>query len=330
MNKKSAAALSSSIGSERSMIINLSKVQEHNDPLIRELNYYHEESGKAWERIAFAIGISESTLSLWLKKQYTGNVSNVNEQVKKFLRIELSKLKSVPTTLEFVRTETAERILKVTEATHIDGVISLILGLPGSGKTRAVRQYIYDNSHKVSYLHLNQSYRAPQEWLKKLLGEMVSSSINKMVNHLIQKLSGSNSLLILDQCDYLSLTSIDILRSISEDSKTGLLLIGLPSFQKKLRGNSPELVQLRDRISVFLNLEKLKNEEMYKILDENWAGLSMSQKDLFIKYSKGSLRLLSSLVYNCRKYMSLPENRGFELQDNDILAAASHLPLMND
>ena len=330
MSRRIAASLSTGIGNSKTTIINFSKVQEHDEALIKELIYYYEESGKSWERIAYAVGTSESTLNLWLKKQYTGNVSKVNELVKRFSRIELSKLKSVPTTLEFVMTETAKKILKVTEATHIDGVISLILGSPGSGKTRAVNQYIYENNQKVIYLHLNQSYRTPMEWLKRLIGEMVSGSINRMVNILTEKLSGSNSLLIFDQCDYLSLTSIDILRSISEDSKTGLLLIGLPSFAKKLKGQLPELVQLRDRISVFLKLEKLTNEEIYQILNENWAGLTDNQKDLFAKYSKGSLRLLSSLVYNCRKYLSLPENKGFELEDNDIIAAASHLPLMID
>ena len=330
MSRRQAASLSTEIGSGKSLIVNLSKFQEHDESSIKELNYYYNESGKTWERIAYGIGISESTLNLYLKKQYTGNVAKVNDLVKKFLRIELSKLISVPTSLEFVLTELAKKIWKVIEATHIDGIISCVLGSSGIGKTRTVRQYMYDNSEKVVYLHLNQSYRTPYEWLKQLASGIGSNSIHKMVESLILKLSGSNKILILDQCDYLSLTSIDILRSISEDSKTGLLLIGLPTFAKKIKGDSPELVQLRDRIGVYLKLDKLSSEDMFLILDENWAGLSVNEKELFVRYSKGSLRLLSSLIYNCRKFLIQPENKGLELEDDDIINAAGHLPLLLD
>jgi hypothetical protein len=330
MSKHQAASLSTEIGSGKSLIINLSKANEHNDAAIKELNYYKEMSKRSLEQIAYAVGVSESVLNLWLRKQYTGNISKINDLVKRFLRIELSKLQSVPTSLEFVLTGTAKKILKVVEATHIDGIISLILGSPGSGKTTAVRQYLYDNSPNVTYLQLNQSYRTPYEWLKKLSGGYSSGTINSMANYIIKKLSGSNSLLILDQVDYLSLTSIDILRSISEESQTGLLLIGLPTFAKKLKGESPELIQLRDRIRVYLKLEKLTEEEIFFILDENWAGLTENQKKLFARYSKGSLRLLSSLVYNCRKYLNQKVNEGFDLEEEDIINAAGNLPLQID
>lgn len=330
MNRRKAASLSTEIGSGKALVINLTKANEHDDATVKQLSHFRKESGMSLERLAFKIGTSESSLSLYLKKQYTGNVQNINELVKRFLRIEFSKLYSVPTSLDFVMTDTAKKIIKVAEASHIDSVISLILGAPGSGKSTAVKQYYLDNSPNAIYLQLNQSYRTPYEWLKKLSGGYSSGTINSMANYLIKKLSGSNSVLILDQVDYLSLTSIDILRSISEESNTGLVLVGLPTFAKKLKGDSPELVQLRDRIRIYLKLDKLSDEEIYQILSENWAGLTEKQKEIFARYSKGSLRLLSSLVYNCRKYLNQKVNKGFELEDEDIINAASHLPLQLD
>lgn len=311
------------------VIISIDKLKQYDRQLVFQLEKYKEDSGRSWEKIAKAIGVNSGGLNLWRRTQYTGNIAAINDKVKKFLNIEHAKLFSIPIELEYCEINNTRRMRRAIESAHVDGIIAVIISNPGLGKTRCAKQYLWDN--KVIYLHLNHTFQQPLEWLKKiskhqLLGGTGSGTVHSLSEEIMRNLFGKNILLLVDQADYLNLSGIDILRSITEDTKTGLVLMGLPRLMAKLKDNSPEVTQLRDRIRILVELNPITIDDVRIVLQENWAGLDDRLIEEFFKQCKGSLRILSSLVYNCRKLLALQEFKGEELTLEMIKGAADILP----
>src|SRR5690606_37154873 len=106
--------------------------------------------------------------------------------------------------------------------------------------------------------------------------------------------------MIIDQADYLSRDALDLLRTLYDDLRMGLVLIGLPRLKDVLKGRSSESRQLASRIATPYEFTNPTFEHVENILDDNWHGLSYELKNLFYKYSGGSLRILSHLIYHCK------------------------------
>ncbi len=193
----------------------------------------------------------------------------------------------------------------------------------------SVKEYCKDND--VIYLEANRTYRLPNEYLRKIhvnkkVGKDGRGSLNAMYNDIVEELRGTNTLIVIDQADYLNLGAIDVFRAISDEAGIGVVFVGLPSFLRKLRGNEPEVRQVRDRIKVKIELAAYSAEECDDILNVNWDGLNGLAKE-FYRYSSGSLRILSSLVYNARRIMANPKNQDKDLNQTLIARAAEYLEI---
>lgn len=274
------------------------------DPaLIKRLVKHQFESGKSWNMLGDNIGISASILSQWKSKKYNGNVGEINSLVEKYLRVEDQKLNAPAADLKFVSIKNNDSCLNVLNTALTDGIIACIIGDTGTSKTMSIKQFIKDNN--CIYIHANRTYRWPVEYLRRLhthrfVGKDGIGTMNKLAMDIIRELHGKNVVIIIDQADYLNLGAIDIFRTINEDCGVGVVFVGLPSFLSKIRGNQPEVRQVRDRIKVRVELKRFSESDCKKILDVNYPGLNGYSKD-FYSLSNGSVRILSSLVYNVRK-----------------------------
>jgi DNA transposition AAA+ family ATPase len=145
--------------------------------------------------------------------------------------------------------------------------------------------------------------------------------MNSLAIEIIRELKGKNLLLIVDQADYLNIGMIDVFRTINEEAGVGVVFVGLPSFLSKLRGNQPEVRQLRDRLVTRLELKRFTLEDCKKILDMNYPGLNGYSKDFYV-LSNGSIRIMSAILYNVKK---MTARKKYELDSKLILDAAKLL-----
>lgn len=274
------------------------------DPaLIKRLVKYQADSGKSWSMLGDQIGVSASILSQWKSKKYNGNVGEINSLVEKYLRVEEQKQFATAVDLSYVEIDNNTRCLNVLNTALTDGIMACIIGDTGTSKTTSIKRFVKDNN--CIYIHANRTYRWPVEYLRRLhtnkfIGKDGRGTMNQLAIDIIRELQGKNILIIIDQADYLNLGAIDIFRTINEDCGVGVVFVGLPSFLSKIRGNQPEVRQVRDRLKVRLELKRFTEKDAKKILDENFPGLNGFSKD-FYSLSNGSVRILSSLVYNVKK-----------------------------
>ncbi|MCF8261579.1 MAG: hypothetical protein K9J12_12450 [Melioribacteraceae bacterium] len=294
---------------------------------IDKLEDYQKETGKSWADIASAIGhTSSSKLSQWRSFSYpspTGS-DKITTEVERFLKIENKKHLSPRIDLDYVEIENNIRVFKTLETAQADKIIACITGDTGTSKTSSIQKYIEEND--VIYLQSNRSYKFPIEYMRVLhkhprVGNSGAGTLNQIVQDITSELKGSNTLLIVDQCDYLNLTGIDIFRTLNDEAKIGICFVGLPSFLSKIRGTEPEVRQVRDRIKLRIELKSYSEEDCQKILDHNWHGLN-GEVSTFFKYSFGSIRILSGLVYNTRRLMKVPQNANVEIKKLIPVAAS--------
>ena len=297
------------------------RIDLFNPQLIGELESHYETSNKSWNIIAQELNLSPAVISTWRTRTYNGDIENINSMVRRYLKLQ----GLAPTVdLQYVPIKNNETILTVLETCRIDGVIGAIIGDTGTSKTTTLRNYAKNNP--VIMISSNGTYRFPVEYLRRihthhLIGKDGRGTLNRLSVEIIDELKRKSCLIIVDQADYLSLRAIDIFRTFNDESGIGVVFVGLPSFLSKLKiSNEPEIKQIRDRIRVKVELKPYKFSECEKILEKNFPGVNGQAKD-FYDLSMGSLRVLSSLVYNVKKMVS----RGAEIERDTILKAASML-----
>jgi len=204
----------------------------------------------------------------------------------------------------------------------------MIIGLPGLGKSTTAKYEAEINNDM--YISIDTTVKRITPLLKKLYrtikGNYYALSKSQMLHDIADYLRQYNKIIVCDQSDYLTSEGVDVLRTLAEEAKVGMCLLGLPNLQQKLARNKPEVKQLQDRIRLSLELEPPTFDDLVLVLNKNWPGLSDELKKEFFKYSRKTYRLLSHLIFHCRQEIFSEETLGTELSVDHIRDAAGLLP----
>jgi len=211
-----------------------------------------------------------------------------------------------------------------------------ITGEIGSGKTTVCRALLNQLDHKTktslifnSNLPENQLLEAILEDFGILPERRSKVLFFRALNHyLLEQLSaGNNTVLIIDEAQNLRSSALETIRMLSnlETEKEKLLqivLVGQPELRDKL--NSPNLLQLRQRISVRFHVNALAKEEVQKYIyhrlliagDELKIKFTPSAIDEIYHYSKGIPRMINIA---CDKILLFGFTQGIRLIENDVV-----------
>jgi DNA transposition AAA+ family ATPase len=155
------------------------------------------------------------------------------------------------------------------------------------------------------------------------LGVEDKGGMNAVIERVIEALKDRDAVLIIDEADYLSDSSLELVRRIINDkAHTGVVLVGLPTLEYKIRNLRNDHEQLISRVGVMVKLGKLKKSDAVKILSGVWGDLAKETLDAFIKMANGSTRTLVKLMGRVHQLMGI--NR-IEKPDTDLITAAGEL-----
>jgi general secretion pathway protein A len=198
------------------------------------------------------------------------------------------------------------------------GFVALI-AKPGMGKTTLLLQALRQLPNTPKTIFLSQTISTPRDLLEALLTELgvrePRGSIAEMQSRLNEFLvefarSGKRLVVAIDEAQNLDDSVLEMVRLLSnfETSRNKLIhiiLCGQPQLADRIE--SPELVQLRQRISVIARLEPLSLEETALYIDQRMrtAGYG-SEKPLFTsealaliaRFSQGIPRNINNLCFN--------------------------------
>lgn len=185
--------------------------------------------------------------------------------------------------MEFIATNNAIQASAVLAGCQQYGDLGVIIGPAGSGKTRSVLEFM--KQHPVIRIEGDDmmSTRDLIEEIGQELGigeEVRYGSIRDRVRKIVRRLQQDPTMIVIDEADRLvnySVKKLEMLRTIHDQAKVGIVLVGLPKLGTYLqRGPSmrENLSQLYSRVGFIVNLGGLRREEVEQML----AGYSIDEE----------------------------------------------------
>lgn len=269
-----------------------------------KLNEYMAEKQYSQKKIAAQIGISDATLSLYLRGEYTGSISNTESAISNFLSREEEKARNRSVRVEFVKTRLAAKCLTLMRNTHLDGDIGVLYGSAGLGKTMVMKHYASCFKDTI-LIEADPGYTAKvllQELCERL-GVGKHGNIHELTENCISALGGTGWLIAIDEAELLPYRALEVLRRIHDRSDVGVVLAGMPRLLLNLRGRMGELAQLYSRAGMAINLDTEKertDREDFSMVLHSLLPDDIECNDMlntsFYQSSKGNYRRLFKLA----------------------------------
>lgn len=179
---------------------------------------------------------------------------------------------------------------------HTMNDINLVIGEAGLGKTMAIKHYA-QTVENVVLIETEPTF-SPKVLLIELcnkLGVPPSKSNHDNIANIIEKLNGSDRLIIIDEAELLSYKCLEVIRRIHDKSGVGVVLAGMPRLRTNLRGKRGEYKQLYSRIGFVCDLaDRLPDDDIGELV----LGVLGNNEcnDSFVKASNGNARRLSKII----------------------------------
>jgi DNA transposition AAA+ family ATPase len=273
-------------------------------------------------KAAQALGYSSGVVSAYKSRTYSGNIKEVEAAIRAWLRREERRV----TKLEVPIAETAaiDSIKKGLAITQDEGDIMVAVGPAGSGKTTAWREYAAE-SHSAIAIEVDASFTKSVlvKEIAQKVGVESKGGMTTIISRIVDALKGRDTVLIIDEADYLSDACLELLRRVINDkAQTGVALIGLPKLKYKLENRLNDHQQLTSRVGVFLEVKELARADAVKIIESVWHGLPKETIDAFVKACRGSARTLVKLMGRVHQTMALNK---LDKPDAEVIAAAGEM-----
>ncbi len=229
---------------------------------------------------------------------------------------------------------------------HSEEGFIVIVGEPGTGKTITIRKFLSQVPENVEYAYILFPNLSPEELLYAIIEDfgikVPSQNITKnklfsiLKDFLVKKKKeGKKVFIIIDEAQNLSIETLEELRILSnlETEKEKLLqiiLVGQPELEEKL--NSPELRQLKQRITIFVKLGSLSKEEVenyinYRLSKAGNSSVKITKKAIneVYKLSNGIPRIINQIME--RALMSAFVNKETVIDKKHVIQAKESLNL---
>jgi type II secretory pathway predicted ATPase ExeA len=199
-----------------------------------------------------------------------------------------------------------------------DGFV-VITGEIGSGKTTLIETFLRELQTDAVVAQINQTQLSPTAFLQTVLVQFGFSPFNMKKPEVLatlnqflveQHVSGRKVLLIVDEAQNLSHRVLEEIRMLSgiettKEKALRIILAGQPELNDKL--NSPELVQLAQRVRLRFHLTALTKAETVAYIDHRLEVAGSQGRRVFAddtyatiyKYTGGVPRLINTLCDTC-------------------------------
>lgn len=261
---------------------------------IELLKQHIEATTLSQSQVAAQLGKSPATINQYLQGKYKGDVESIDKAVVEL--VERQKSKSTDLSNAFIETPMAIRTMQSCMFAHVMNDLQLVIGEAGLGKTVALKEYAARNSNVVM-LEVDPTFSS-----KVLLAEICNAlgvtagrNNHAMMTAVIEKLKGSDRLLIIDEAELLTLNSLEILRRIHDKAEVGIVLAGMPRLRANLRGARGQYKQIYSRVGNVHDLKMRLPAEDIAMFCESALGTAEFNETLN-KVSQGNARRLNKLL----------------------------------
>lgn len=220
----------------------------------KELSDFMELSKKSQRQISKETGLSTSVISQFLEGTYSGNNEKVETTVSQYLTVSKERLNNVQITTFYKDLYNTQGVLFACSYAHTKNDITLVSGDAGAGKTTALEYYKANNTG-VIMVTANSCTTSATAILKLIAekdGKIIDHKRSAIMQELVNQLSGTNRLIIIDEADQLTLQALQAIRNLNDLAKVGIVLSGNDKIYRQMLTGSKghEFDQIRTRIIV--------------------------------------------------------------------------------
>jgi len=272
-------------------------------------------------------GVNASALSQWMKGKYPGDNDRMAESMERWLtfrRKKAAQTTALPKAVTWCPTPTAKRISAALSYAHMAGDITVIFGGAGVGKTETSKEYAANNPN-VWHVTMTPSTAVVGACLERValkMGLHVSGRAAKIEMALMERLTGTDGLLIIDEAQHLNVRSLEALRSIHDATGVGLAILGNDLVYAQMTGRgvrSATFAQLFSRIGKRVKLLKPKEDDV-KALCASW-GVTAREMVAFCEQIAAKPGALRMMVKTIRLGQMVAGSRGDTLALKHLKAA---------
>lgn len=261
----------------------------------QQLTDYIRTTKRKQAAISKELGLSTGTLSQFLSGSYTGSNEDIARKVEQFLELERQRQHQTPPPSFTRELQNTKLIYNDLNYLRVTNRISFIVGAAGSGKTTALKHYAAENNG-VIYVQADvtkSSPRAALNLIAKAMGLKKRGTSSEMLDILIDELTDTNRLIIIDEAQHLTERSFNTLRALNDSAKIGLVYAGTPDIFSRMYGrHEAEYDTIHSRIGY---IRKLKNRYTEEDIQHLFGDFNLDKtiiKHLYnISSRKGGLRI---------------------------------------
>jgi DNA transposition AAA+ family ATPase len=269
---------------------------------------------------AKAMDINSGRLTQFLNGKYGGDVQGTAKIVEDYLKLLEERKKIIRGADIFAgNVSNSIMVMDIANLTRVQCTFGLLTGRAGLGKSFALQEYAKEHED-VIYIEADTAY-SPRVLLQEIAIACKGNGVgqlNTLKNYIIDRLEGTGRLIIIDQAEYLSDRALDMLRTIHDKAKVGILLAGLPRLLNNIKGVDGIHEQIYTRIGAALELEKLQTKDIAELVHHYLPESNGIYKD-FIEPCRGNARVLRILIAQSQR---IAKNKGTEITP-EIIARAN-------
>jgi len=288
------------------------------------------ERGATQAAVAKESGMSAPALNQWLKECYPGDILTLEGKLRRWVEqqgVRREAKASAPALPTWVATPSALKVMEALQFAQAHGVMSLVYGGPGVGKTTAIRQY-QDGGLNVWVATMTPAHAGLVSALRGIAGAVgveVSSGGAEALNREIErKVNKSNGLLVIDEAQHLGVPALEQIRSIHDATGIGIALVGNERVYARMAGGSQAayLDRVRSRIGKTVRLLKTLAEDVKALAAECKVGPGCEPELQKIASKPGALR---SVVLTLKLAGVTASAQGRRVERDDVCAAWGEL-----
>lgn len=279
--------------------------------LVEDVKDFMEKNSYSQAKTAKMLGISQATFSKWLNGTYL-NAENIDSRVLEFVEKKKKREESRNNGVaNFADTCMSLEIIDTLDYFRTQRCIGCIFGDAGIGKTKAITEW---SKYKTDVILITArpAFSGSKSFAKLLARQLkskVSGACDDIYTDIINKLKGTDKMIVIDEAQHLKLNTIEDIRSLNDDpeTRTTIVFVGNLLVYKKLKGSQEaEFAQLFSRTIITNNklvTERFELEDIKKVFNVE----DDEANEVLLKISKTK--------YGLRGAVNVYENA---LNNNDI------------
>ena len=285
-----------------------------------------EKYGISRARAGREMGYSSSIVSAYMTGNYSGDVVKLEKNIQQWCnrQIKAHSRKKIP----IVETTAVKTILNAIGVAHTEHDIALIVADAGASKTTSAKLYADRNEITVVYIPVVAGMNRKMlvtEIARQLGVETMRVPLNVLIQQTAQALADRDSLVILDEADYLKADALEFCRRLVYDlGESGLVLMGLPRLRAMIQNLRNDHRQLESRIGISVQMEGLIKSDATLIAREVWPNCETEIINSLYEVSKSDVRQFVKLIERAQNTMVL---NNLENPTQDVIEMAATLVL---